>query len=301
LKILAGVLPFEGGERKPGHNVTTAYYAQYQLESLQPENTLLEELRRVAADEPDQRLRGLLGAFLFSGDDAYKKVAVLSGGEKSRLAIAKMLVRPANLLLMDEPTNHLDIDSREVLTDALEAYHGTLCFITHDRTLIRQIANKIIEVRAGVPIVYAGNYDDYLAWKESGGNGNPRTPEPLPLRVNSSRAAAPRDIERQRKTAEGQLRNDYYQVSSPIRQRVGEIEARLSRLEGEYRELEGNFANPDTYSNSSEIVAATKKHSELKETIHLLTKEWEKLSSEAEKKRLEYEEAKRKLDSEIAR
>ena len=166
LKIMAGVLPFESGERKLGHNVTTAYYAQYQLELLNPENTVLEEIRGVAQDEPEQRLRALLGAFLFSGDDAFKKVAVLSGGEKSRLSIAKMLMRPANFLLMDEPTNHLDINSREMLTDALDAYHGTLCFITHDRTVIREIANKIVEIRNGVPVVYQGNYDEYLEWKE---------------------------------------------------------------------------------------------------------------------------------------
>ncbi len=122
LKIMAGVLPFEKGERILGHNVTTGYFAQYYIELLKPENTVIDELRRVAPDEPEQGLRGLLGAFLFSGDDVLKKVAVLSGGEKTRLAIARLLTRPANFLLLDEPTNHLDIPSREILTDALEAY-----------------------------------------------------------------------------------------------------------------------------------------------------------------------------------
>jgi ATP-binding cassette subfamily F protein 3 len=296
LKILAGVLPIEGGERKLGHNVTTAYYAQYQLELLQPENTLLDELRRVAPDEPEQRLRGLLGAFLFSGDDAYKKVSVLSGGEKSRLAIAKILARTANLLLMDEPTNHLDIDSREMLTDALEAYHGTLCFITHDRTLIRQIANKVIEIRGGVPRVYSGNYDEYLSWKEAAGNGDPQRQG-----IRSIRDTSPRDILRQRKVAEGQLRNSYYQASSPIKKRISEIEAELSELETQFRELENYFSNPKTYGDAAEIIAVTRKHRELKETIRLITGEWERLSSEAERKRLEYEEAKQNLDSESAR
>ena len=296
LKILAGVLPIEGGERKLGHNVSTAYYAQYQLELLQPENTLLDELRRVAPDEPEQRLRGLLGAFLFSGDDAYKKVSVLSGGEKSRLAIAKILVRTANLLLMDEPTNHLDIDSREMLTDALEAYHGTLCFITHDRTLIRQIANKVIEIRRGVPRVYSGNYDEYLSWKGAAGNGVPQVQE-----IRSTRDTSSREILRQRKVAEGQLRNSYYQASSPIKKRISEIEAELSELEAQFQELENYFSNPKTYGDAAEIIAVTRKHRELKETIRLITGEWERLSAEAERKRLEYEEAKKNLDSEFAR
>lgn len=296
LKLLAGVLPFEGGERKLGHNVTTAYYAQYQLELLQPENNLLEELRRVAPDEPEQRLRGLLGAFLFSGDAVYKKVAILSGGEKSRLSIAKMLVRPANLLLMDEPTNHLDIDSREVLTDALEAYRGTLCFITHDRTLIRQIANKIIEIKDGVPRVYSGTYDEYLSWKENGRDAAIQTPV-----SRFTQDTSPRDIQRQRKAAEGQLRNSYYQASSPIKKRLAEIEAELSKLEMESRDLESYFSNPESYGNAAEIVVVTRRHREVKDIIRRLTEEWEKLSLEAEKQRLDYETAKQNLDEEFAR
>jgi ATP-binding cassette, subfamily F, member 3 len=298
LKILAGLLPFEDGERKLGHNVGVAYYAQYQLELLEPQNNLLEEMRRVAPDEPEQKLRGLMGAFLFSGDDVYKKVAVLSGGEKSRLAIAKMLLRPANFLLMDEPTNHLDINSREILTDALDAYRGTLCFITHDRMLIRDIANKIIEIRNGSALVYAGNYDDFLVWKE----GLADMPESgKPGKPVSLKEASPKEVQRQRKIAEGELRNNYFRQSSPLKKRIHEIETALAAMEAEYKDLENYFSTPENYGAAAEIATATKRHGELKKSIAQLAEEWEKLSVDSEKQQTEYEAARKELETEFAR
>jgi len=290
LKILAGVLPFEEGERKLGHNVTTAYYAQYQLELLDPTNNILTELRSVAPDEPEQKLRKILGAFLFSGDAVYKKISVLSGGEKSRLVLTKMLIRAANFLLMDEPTNHLDIVSREILADALEAYHGSLCFITHDRTLIRQIANKIIEIRDGNLQVITGNYDDYLNWKESLGQGASGISEaPMPLTIGKSTT---NNRLRQHKQIEGELRNKYYRESTPTRKRIAEIEAELAELETQFNEVESLFSDEEHYEQSARVIATIEKHRRLKEAINSLTEEWERLFLELERMKLEFEKMK---------
>jgi ATP-binding cassette, subfamily F, member 3 len=166
LKIVAGVLPFEKGERVLGYNASVHYYAQHQLDALNPKHAVLEELASVAGMEMQPRLRGILGAFLFSGDDVDKPVAVLSGGEKSRLALAKMLLRPANLLCLDEPTNHLDVTAREILEEALDQFDGTMLFISHDRYFINRIATKVVEVHDGRLREYAGDYDYYLEKRE---------------------------------------------------------------------------------------------------------------------------------------
>jgi ATP-binding cassette subfamily F protein 3 len=261
LRILAGVLPFERGTRTLGANVSVHYYAQHQIDALDPRRTVLEEMEAVTPEAVRTRLRSILGAFLFSGDSVDKRVAVLSGGEKARLALARMLVRPAALLCLDEPTNHLDLASRDVLEDALAEFSGTIVFISHDRYFINRIATKVIEITAGHLHAHLGNYDDYQAHGTA-----PATAAPPARERDHARAARSRRPRSSRELAE-------------LRGRLAQVEQQIHALEGRLAELAQTLGDPALYTDGTRVRAVTTEQREAEEQVAWLMREWEDLSS----------------------
>src|SRR5437879_5681573 len=188
IKLLSGSEPLTAGEYRLGHNVSVDYFAQDQYKELDKDAKLLDDLTEAAPRRTQTELRSLLGCFLFSDDDVFKRIGVLSGGERNRYALAKMLLSPSNFILLDEPTNHLDMRAKDVLLESLKDFTGTVVFVSHDRYFIDNLATRIIEIEDGHVHVFPGNYEDYL-WRKQGGPEKlaaVSTPEPEPVAVSVS-------------------------------------------------------------------------------------------------------------------
>jgi ATP-binding cassette subfamily F protein 3 len=239
LKMLAGLEPLDSGSLQLGQGIKIGYFAQFQMDGLSPDRDLLGELASVAGDLGPGALRSVLGGFLFSGEDVFKKVAVLSGGEKARLALAKIMLSAPNLLLLDEPTNHLDIPGRQMLEDALADYRGTLVLISHDRHFINQLCDQVAVIEEGRLTVFPGGYEDYLRLWAPGADRKP--PEPC----------RPAGDKREARRESAQVRREAAVRRRPHERAAAEAEEKLAALENRRRELAKLLADPDTYRDGA--------------------------------------------------
>jgi ATP-binding cassette subfamily F protein 3 len=287
LKLLGDVMPVQKGERILGHNVKVGYFAQYRIEQLQPKHTVLQSVLDSPNPVGEQTARSVLGSFLFRGDDVFKPVAVLSGGEKSRLALVKLLLDPPNLLLMDEPTTHLDIGSIDALIGALQQFDGTLIFISHDVHFIRSIATTVLHISAGKLTPYAGDYDYYL--DKSGATSARAALTSGTKLVNAqppAAAAAPRAEpgpgmreQREQRRAEAEQRKAEAKAERERKQKIEHLEMRIAHLEGRIAELTIELEKPEVYEPGGPVMELNRELVSVTEELEHTSAEWEKLAA----------------------
>ncbi|HEX5398793.1 MAG TPA: ATP-binding cassette domain-containing protein, partial [Verrucomicrobiae bacterium] len=286
LKLLAEVLPHQAGERKPGHNVKHGYFAQHRAAMLDPRRTVLEEALDTPQRVTEQAVRNILGSFLFRGDDVFKRVSVLSGGEKSRLALVKLLLDPPNLLLMDEPTTHLDLASVDALIEALNQYEGTLIFISHDVHFIRALSNHVVRVEAGQLRHFTGGYQYYLdktaqsaraaltsSFESSGvSSSNANEPESRGARLSEMNRKEQKRMEAEQRQARSRKRRE-------IQTRVAALEKEITKLETREKDLTAELEKPQTYSGG-QAVQINRELLHIQQRLPELTAEWEATGTE---------------------
>ena len=274
LRMLAREIEPDNGVMSLGHGVTMSYFAQHHSDMLDSEKTVIQEVYSTVPDETVGFIRNVCGAFLFSGEDVDKVIHVLSGGERARVSLAKLLVRPGNLMVMDEPTNHLDISSSEALINALSEYNGTLLFVSHNQSFINRLATKIWDIRDQNVVEYPGNlkeYDIYNAGRadeseqsaDQGVNGKKETPvKKARDRKKEKRAAAER-------------RKLVYDTLKPIMERVEQLEERIEKLESRREVIEKTLADPDFFSDKNRSVPLLSDYKTVREELDGLLMEWE--------------------------
>ncbi|MCL4785310.1 MAG: ATP-binding cassette domain-containing protein [Verrucomicrobia bacterium] len=290
LKLLAGVLEPQAGVRKLGHNARSGYFAQHRSAMLDPKRTVLEEALDTPQRVTEQFVRTVLGSFLFRGDDVFKSVSVLSGGEKSRLALVKLLLDPPNLLLMDEPTTHLDLASVDALIEALQPFEGTLIFISHDVHFIRALSNHVVRVEAGQLRHFTGGYQYYLdktaqQAREALTSSGKNTFRQLPNRARAARDAVesvPTASRKEQKRIEAEQRQARSRRRKEIQERVNSLEAEITELEAKERQLTAELEKPETYASGGRAMQINRELLEIHDRLPVATAEWEAAAAELE-------------------
>jgi ATP-binding cassette, subfamily F, member 3 len=275
LKLLAGVLPIQSGSRELGHNVQVGYCSQHRVDTLNLDHSVLEEASDCGQQVSEQVVRTLLGAFLFRGDDVFKPVSVLSGGEKSRLVLAKLLLNPPNFLLMDEPTTHLDMPSIEALIQSLRQYEGTLVFISHDVYFIQSIATSVLHVRGGALTPYPGNYDYYLAKTGTESAVAGLVADGRSVETETGAGSARKDKEQKRLEADARQRRS--EARQELQRELATIEEKILRLELRQKELTSFLEQPDRAENSVRPAQAGRELASVTQELKTLSLRWERL------------------------
>jgi ATP-binding cassette subfamily F protein 3 len=276
MRLLAGVESPCQGQREGGHNLIMSYFAQDQARTLDQNLSVLEQIIRAAPYDMVPKVRNLLGAFLFHGDDVHKKVSVLSGGERNRLALAILLLKPANLLLLDEPTNHLDLASKEVLLQALRGYQGTLVFVSHDRYFVDALASRVVEVAGHRATSYLGNYEDFLRVKSSEGDASHSL-----LRVEQAggkNAPAPVADKAARAVSHAERKAARREEQKRLRQ-VAEVEERIGTIERQLAELVSEMQDPVMAVDHARLGRLVDRHALLQEELDDCMARWESLQA----------------------
>jgi len=273
LKLLVGSLQPTDGSVSLGHQVFKGYFAQHQVEALDLGASVLGELQSHATDESHSRCRTILGAFLFSGDDVEKKVAVLSGGERARVALAKLLLRPVNFLLLDEPTNHLDMESRDVLVKAIQSFEGTLIFVSHDRSFINALATRVVHVEGGECIDYPGDYD-YYRFKRAEEKSLASSPDASADESEPRTGDESRVSRKEERRLAAERRKRLYKELKPLKEELAVIDEEVARREAAVESLESQLADPELYSNADKLRELSEQHGAHKAKLPDLYDRW---------------------------